>query len=370
MTILFLLGDLFCGYGGIQSYARTLVKAIELILNNKKTNVMLIVLNDAYEDKRSKFELKSEKIKYISCKGSKVKFVVCSIFYSLTSSMVVFGHINFSPLLFLMRFFNPFQKAILIVYGVEVTKKFFVLHKIALKFLYKIISISKNTMIKMSSLEKINERKFYILPCTLEPIFLERISNGKEKLQLPPGKIVLTVSRLEVADRYKNIDQIIQAMEGVLKEVPDTYCFIVGDGSDRERLESIVKAKKLQDKVLFVGKVENEILKEYYKLCNVFVLPSTKEGFGIVFLEAMYNAKPCIGVSSGGVTEVIDDSETGILCKPNHIDELTKSITYLLKNNETNKIMGENGKKKYEKEFSFVAFQKRLEKILFEKQQI
>jgi glycosyltransferase involved in cell wall biosynthesis len=67
----------------------------------------------------------------------------------------------------------------------------------------------------------------------------------------------------------------------------------------------------LGDNVFLPGKVPHELLPSYYAACDIFVLPSLKEGFGIVFLEAMYHGKACIGANAGGAAEVVHDRVAG-----------------------------------------------------------
>jgi len=106
-------------------------------------------------------------------------------------------------------------------------------------------------------------------------------------------------------------------------------------------------------------------LPSYYESCDLFVLPSTKEGFGIVFLEAMYHSKACIGARAGGVPEVIRDGDTGILVDPSKLaTEVPEAILRLLNDPALCKTMGERGRKELESNFSFSRFRDRLEQVL------
>ena len=120
----------------------------------------------------------------------------------------------------------------------------------------------------------------------------------------------------------------------------------------------------LEKNVFFVGNVSGEDLYSYYSLCDLFVLPSTGEGFGIVFLEAMYHKKACVGADAAAIPEVVSNRETGILCDVNNQDLLVDSIVELLKDEKMSKTFGVAGYQKYQKEFSFEKFQEKLEKIL------
>lgn len=78
----------------------------------------------------------------------------------------------------------------------------------------------------------------------------------------------------------------------------------------------------------------------------------------------MYFSKPCIGARAGGIPEVIEDKKTGILCEPNDVKSLSDALIKLLRDENLRILMGNAGKERLEKEFSFERFKKRLESIL------
>jgi len=73
---------------------------------------------------------------------------------------------------------------------------------------------------------------------------------------------------------------------------------VVGNGADKQRLEEIARDAGVSGKVVFAGRVSDDLLASYYQTCDVFVLPSLKEGFGIVFIEAMYYSNSCVGAKT------------------------------------------------------------------------
>ena len=84
---------------------------------------------------------------------------------------------------------------------------------------------------------------------------------------------------------------------------------------------------------------------EYMSICDIFSLPSYNEGFGIVYLEAMANGKPVIGVKGQGIDGVVEHEKNGMLVKPKDIDSLDKALTYLIENPQIAKKMGERARK-------------------------
>jgi len=87
-------------------------------------------------------------------------------------------------------------------------------------------------------------------------------------------------------------------------------------------LEGVARALEVQDEVQFRGFVPDTDLREAFGQSHVFILPSKKEGFGIVFLEAMSSGLPCIGANHGGTPEVIIHGESGFLIEYDDVDSL------------------------------------------------
>jgi glycosyltransferase involved in cell wall biosynthesis len=163
-------------------------------------------------------------------------------------------------------------------------------------------------------------------------------------------------------DSYKNLDYVIRAMPDVQRRVPDAHLVIVGHGSDRRRLEAVARDAGAADIVHFAGFVAAERLPSFYQHCDVFVLPSVGEGFGIVFLEAMFFAKPCLGARATAVPEVIEHGVSGWLCDPTELDRLHAPIADLLLDSELSTRLGAAGQRRLVEHFSFDAFRARVAK--------
>lgn len=148
-------------------------------------------------------------------------------------------------------------------------------------------------------------------------------------------KVILFVGRLS---EVKGVTYLINAMKKI-----DAKLVIVGKGD----LENIlrVQAEPLKDKVEFLGAKTHQELKKIYASADLFVSPSIiasdggKEGFGLVFLEAMASGLPVIGTNTGGIPEIVKDGYNGYLVKEKDVDDLINKITKLLFDEEINKKM-------------------------------
>ena len=181
---------------------------------------------------------------------------------------------------------------------------------------------------------------------------------------MPPGKVLMTVTRLAVADQYKGIETVIQALPRILRAVPDTYYVIVGDGDDRLRLERLAQDTGVANRVLFAGRTDDKQLRSYYESCDIFVMPSYGEGFGVVFLEAMAFGKPVIGGNHGGIPEVVTEGMTGFLVEYGDVNTLTDRIVRLLTDEELRTQMSEASRRWVQQNSTFDHFQKELSRLL------
>lgn len=177
----------------------------------------------------------------------------------------------------------------------------------------------------------------------------------KDRHGLNGKKVILTVGRLV---DYKGNDTVIGALPEVLESVPDAVYMVVGRGPMEERLKQMASDKGVQDKVIFCDFVPDERLPDYYKACDVFVMPNRQiesdiEGFGIVFVEAGACEKPVIGGRSGGVLEVIEDTVTGFLVDPHDSEKLAQAIVQLLTDESMATRMGKAGRARVVEKYDY-----------------
>jgi glycosyltransferase involved in cell wall biosynthesis len=335
--------------GGIQKYNKNIVDF--LIRENIKA--ICLSLNDEINFKKN----------YLIFKGfkkNKIKFFIFSIFYSLKNKKIIIGHLNFSPIIIFIKIFNPFSKIFLILHGIECFKKLNIFKKLNLLFVNNFISVSNFTKDKFLENNKfLKNKKFFILPTYIE--FKEKIDYEK----LPEGKIMLSVSRLDKSEKYKGIDKVIKVMPDVLKEIKDVYYIIVGDGDDRENLEKLCQKLNLKERVIFKGFVSEEKLNFYYKNCDLFILPSKKEGFGIVFLEALSFGKIVIAGNKDGSKEALLNGEVGILIDPDNIQKIKETILKVLKKEIDKRFFDGNFlKNRILEEFNFEKFKERIKFLI------
>jgi glycosyltransferase involved in cell wall biosynthesis len=141
----------------------------------------------------------------------------------------------------------------------------------------------------------------------------------------------------------KNVLGVIKAFSKVYKDLKKPYKLLLGGPirDEGEKLLTFVKENNLEDKIVFCGYLEDEILPVLYSGCDAFVYPSFYEGFGLPPLEAMSCKAPVITSSLTSIPEVTGDS--AILINPNNINELETALVTLLNDENLKAILSEKG---------------------------
>ena len=169
----------------------------------------------------------------------------------------------------------------------------------------------------------------------------------------------LIVGRLSSQERYKGHDTLLQLWRELTRVCPTARLVIAGDGDDRMRLENKARELGITDAVSFLGRVTSEKLAALYRDCSFFVMPSSEEGFGLVFLEAMRAGKACLA-AKGAAEEVVENGVTGLIVPAGDRKALLTSIMRLFHDPELTAQMGRAGRDRYLERFTQKHFEKRL----------
>ena len=153
-------------------------------------------------------------------------------------------------------------------------------------------------------------------------------NNDYYKKRFAPNneKVICHVSNFR---KVKRIEDVLIAFEGISKEM-DVKLLLVGDGPERARLEQISRNSKFSKNIFFLGSLKST--KEVLNISDLFILPSSKESFGLSALEAMACGVPVIASDSGGIPEVISHGESGLLNSVGDTYQMTKNALKLLSN--------------------------------------
>jgi phosphatidylinositol alpha-1,6-mannosyltransferase len=176
------------------------------------------------------------------------------------------------------------------------------------------------------------------------------------RFHLEGKTVILTVARLVPRKGHR---AALDAFSRVCEEFPSARYLIVGTGPEEDSLKQIVRDRKLEDRVTFVGFVPSEKLPVYYNVCDIMLLANREEadgdveGFGIVFLEANAAGKPVIAGRTGGAVEAVQDGLTGLLVNPDDEMELAAALRRLLLNVELRERLGRAGLQRVRSKFDW-----------------
>lgn len=161
---------------------------------------------------------------------------------------------------------------------------------------------------RLIELDVVDATRVRVIPMPVNPLFAVERLNVKT-LQRSTFT-VLTVARLT---KQKSLDTLIEALKILRVRDVDARLQIVGDGDQREFLEHKTRELQLDAYVEFLGARAQTELPALYAQCDAFVLPSVREGMGLVLAEALLCGAPVIATNSGGVTDIVREAETGLL---------------------------------------------------------
>ncbi|NJE07673.1 glycosyltransferase family 1 protein [Thermococcus sp. M39] len=210
--------------------------------------------------------------------------------------------------------------------------------------------------------KSLRNRPIHVVPNGIDTNFwtpVEDKEEWKSKIGLD-GIVITTTSRLT---KRKRID-IIPKLARIITEkygMTDIKFVIIGDGPERRKIEELIKAYHVQDKVLMVGKQPREKVREYLWASDIYLSPTIYEAFGIAALEALSCGVPVVANNHGGISEIVKHGLTGLVSQDDK--ELLENILYLLDNPELIEKMGRNARKAVKEEFSWKKIAKEIVEI-------
>lgn len=282
--------------------------------------------------------------------------------------IILAAHPNLAPIAALMKAISPSAQTIVGAHGVEIWQPLPWMRRIALRRADILTAPSSDTARRLASVQGRPEAGIRTLPWPLDPNFAELVANPG-KLTLPPGfpngQVVLSVGRWAANERYKGADLLIQAIADLRRDLPDLQLVFVGGGDDLPRLHEKAQLSGSSERIHFLTDISRAELAACYEGAEVFALPSTGEGFGLVFLEAMAFGKPVIGGNAGGIPDVVENGRTGLLVEPT-VEAVGAALSRLLSDKQLRKELGTRGRQRVNSDFAFCRFQNRLQAILNE----
>jgi glycosyltransferase involved in cell wall biosynthesis len=274
--------------------------------------------------------------------------------------LLLFTHAHLLRLVRLARMLRPGAKVAVLGHGVEVWTPLPEPIRRSIQRADAVVAPSVFTRDRIVEVSGVNPARISVLAHGLDA----KWRAGMQARGHHAGTRLLSVSRLSAEDAYKGIDVVLRSLPFVLKQHPETSLVVLGDGTDRPRFVRLTHDLGIERHVQFCGEVNDDRLHSLYAEADVFVLPSQKEGFGIVFLEAMSYGLPVVAARAGGTLGVVQDGVTGLLVPPEQPEALAEALNRLLGDGPRLRALGEAGKRRVEENFLFEHFSQRWQRWL------
>jgi glycosyltransferase involved in cell wall biosynthesis len=354
------------GVGGIQEAGRQTVAALDEIARRRGWKTLFLSLNDAPgEHVVSSGTLDSQ---FRAFGRAKARFFLAAARMALdTAAIVLAAHPNLALPAAFMKRLSPQLKSVVVCHGVEVWQLLPRVRRAALRRADLVIAPSHFTVQKIHEIQGIPIDKIRRLPWPLSPTFLSLAARSTElepPAEFPNGKVILTVGRWAASERYKGVDDLIRAFAQLRPAIPDLHLVVAGEGDDLVRLQKLAAEMNVTDVVHFLQGLSREKLAACYGRADVFALPSTGEGFGLVFLEAMAFGKPIVAAAAGGATDLVENEVNGLLVPAHNPEQLASALARLIRDDALRSTLGRRGLERVHAQYSFGRFESELDEIL------
>ncbi|TDG35311.1 glycosyltransferase family 1 protein [Pedobacter changchengzhani] len=325
----------FSSTGGIEKVSRTLAKVLydhhHPSNGVKETTFEMVSLCDKNENLDSRYCTPD---KFSGFGGNKILFGVSAFAKGLHHEVILLSHINLLFIAMLIKFFKPKKRIILLAHGIEVWRE---LRNWKKKFIQKnveIWAVSHHTANILINTHNIDRKSIHVLNNCLDPYFklptkFEKPAYLLERHQINNQQpVLLTVTRLCSSELYKGYDMVIETLKDLLISFPNLKYLLAGkyDVKEKARITKMISRDGLEKHVSLVSFIPDDELSDYFLLADLFIMPSKKEGFGIVFIEATACGCPVIAGNQDGSTDALLNGDLGLLINPESSSELISAI--------------------------------------------
>jgi phosphatidylinositol alpha-1,6-mannosyltransferase len=304
-AMLAIVTDAFGGRGGIAQYNRDFLEA----LADARILSSITVLPRQAPDP----PVPPATIDQMPAREGRIAYSVAALRTALfrTVDLVFCGHLFMAPLAALIARLKG-AKLIVQAHGIEAWPRPSRAQRTALEGADLVLCVSRHTRAAVLSWAAIAPERVLVVPNTVREAFTPGVgSSQRAALGLEGKGVLLTVGRMDSRERYKGHDRVIAAIPDLVAKGHDICYLIVGEGTDRARLEGLARDAGVSERVRFLGAVGLQGLIETYQMADLFVMPSTGEGFGVAFLEAMASGTPALGFAVAGARDALADGGLG-----------------------------------------------------------
>ncbi|WP_295672686.1 glycosyltransferase family 4 protein [uncultured Mucilaginibacter sp.] len=330
----------FSTTGGIQKMTRTLAHSL---YNLAKINAWDFSLWSVYDSNKDLMPQYLPADNFVGFNLMRVNFIFRTIFQLKRPDVVILSHINLASVGLLLKIINPKCKVWLITHGIEVWRPLSRIKIALLKHCDKVICVSNFTRQQMISRHQTDPAKCVVLNNAVDPFmrlpetFAKPVHLLRRYRITEDNPVLFTLTRLASTEQYKGHDQVIKVISRLKQTYPNIKYILSGkyDHNEEIRIQKLISDHRVEEQVILTGFIDESELSDHFLLADVFVLPSKKEGFGIVFIEALACGLPVICGNVDGSVDAICNGELGKAINPDDLAELENALTDFIKTAST-----------------------------------
>jgi glycosyltransferase involved in cell wall biosynthesis len=349
--MLLALSSLLGAPGGIPSFNRLLIRAASDFAQVRRLPLHIVALTDepgADPDFLAGLP-RAVSPTYVACRGNRRLFAAEVLGFVGRESAVVLGHVNLSPLGL------GFSRFGVIAHGTDVWSPLPILRRWSLQRSTVAAGVSEDTLRKLCAVQGVKPDRCQRLVNALDEQSLAlAAATPKTACESSLRLRIVAITRLWIGEP-KGIDLVIRS----LPQLPDVDFEVVGEGAAHPQLVDLAQSLGVADRVHCVGRLSETEKHAAISRSHALVLPSSGEGFGIVYLEAMAHRKPCLAASVGGAPEVVLDGETGVVVEPT-VQAVCAGILRL-RDPSLRQRLGDAGYQRLYDHFTYAAFARHAE---------
>ena len=308
--VLALVTEAFGGRGGIAQYNRDFLSGLAGASPESVGASSITVLPRHAPDN----VMPPIGIRQMSPRPARLLYAVNALRVALVRQvdLVFCGHLYMSPLAALIARLCG-ARLMVQMHGIEAWPRPTRLRRAAVETADLVLCVSRHTRARVLSWAAIEPERVVVLPNTVAEAFTPGDASAlRAKWGLEGKRVLLTVGRMDARERYKGHDRVIRALPQLIAAGYDVMYVVLGEGDDVTRLKSLAMETGVADRVRFMGAAGLDTLVHAYRMADLFVMPSTGEGFGITFIEAMGSGTPALGLATAGAMDALADGELGV----------------------------------------------------------
>lgn len=334
--VMFLTLKVFSSTGGIERVCRIAGKAIYENCTRNNKRVKIYSMHDSQLSATDNLYFPTEL--FTGFNVNKFQFTWKAIWQGKKSELIILSHVNLLIIAWVLKKIKPSIRVVLIAHGIEIWDEMSSFKKKMLACCDEIVSVSEYTREKIVKLQQADPAKCSVINNCLDPfMILPKNVTGMDELRKRYGfketdRILFTLTRLAAKERYKGYDKVMEALINI--KDPSVKYLIAGsyDAEEKKFIDDLVSSLHLQDRVVLAGFIPEDEVAAHFTMSDCYVMPSVKEGFGIVFIEAMYYNLPVIAGNKDGSVDALRNGELGTLVNPSDVEGIKNAIEAILAN--------------------------------------